>query len=1094
MFIGRVNQMSNMYKLDQIQQLFSETTFYRGKMYHQQGRVLDLSYDKEAKRWFANVVGTDEYQVEVAFGEKNKISVNCQCPALSQYGQCKHIVAVLLEIHGKEQKEQDNSEAIQTNFKREFHDTNRIIDIFSSNFDELPEPVVASIHRDLLSLEVICKIQHSGTFYADRLMEIELKVGLKRPYVVKKIRPFLESVMEKKSHLFTNQFSYDPMDHGFTEKDLELLELLYAHYKNERAYNESSSGWYHSNSYQERGLLIPPTGFEPILEKLVEVNTSVEVNNQSYQEIQVFDTGSPLHFRLEKGAEETYQLDLGWLQKASFLKPYGYVFYEGAFYKLTKSQQNLLTEMVPVSYMALKKHLTISPNQMQDFVSHVLPGLKKIGELTISESVSDKIKQPSLKSHFRLDYRDGQLTANIEYHYDELVFNPFNHSEMDRQNEDFILMRDMEKERYIMRMVESSAFKFNGDCLYVNYDEDIYDVLYDLLPKLDEHVEIFMTESAKDLMTTDEFVPSPIIDVNSSLNLLEIQFDQSGIDQGELQHLLNSVVEKKKYYRMNSGAFVSLEDESFQTVGRLFEELRISKAAFQDEKIQVPISRGLQIEDILQSQQQRAKFSKTFQELVEHIKNPEHLDFEIPTSVTAILRDYQRYGFQWLKTLSHYHLGGILADDMGLGKTLQSITFLASEKEKVTNNQEAKPSLVIAPASLIYNWKREFEKFAPHLNIVVIAGGREARQPLLENPPEADVWITSYPLIRQDIDFYLEHHFDYMILDEAQAIKNHSTRTAKAVKKIRAWNRFALSGTPIENRLDELWSIFDAVLPGLFPSLEAFRQIDHERIASISRPFILRRVKKDVLKELPDKIETVQTSELTKEQKELYLAYLAQIQQETMQTIENEGFSKSKLKILAGLTRLRQLCCHPSLFIENYQGKSGKLEQLLQLLETSRENGNRLLIFSQFSSMLKLIRTELEQRGYEYFYLDGSTPSLDRLNMAERFNEGEKEVFLISLKAGGTGLNLTGADTVVLYDLWWNPAVEQQAADRAHRIGQKKVVQVIRLITEGTIEEKIYALQNQKRELIDAIIQPGETMLSSLSESDIKELLMIGEG
>ena len=343
----------------------------------------------------------------------------------------------------------------------------------------------------------------------------------------------------------------------------------------------------------------------------------------------------------------------------------------------------------------------------------------------------------------------------------------------------------------------------------------------------------------------------------------------------------------------------------------------------------------------------------------------------------------------------------------------------------------------------------------------------------------------------QDIQLYDSLSFATMILDEAQFIKNYQTKTSKAVRSIHAARRFALSGTPIENSVDELWAIFQVIMPGLLPSLKEFRQMEPKRIASLTKPFILRRIKSDVLKELPEKIESVHTSELTKEQKDLYVGYLRELQEMASASIAKNSFQQNRMKILAGLTRLRQLCCHPAMFIENYEGRSGKLDELIEQVQTMLSSGRRLLIFSQFTSMHDLVIKELEKLDIGYFYLQGKTPAKERVEMSESFNNGEKDVFLISLKAGGTGLNLTGADTVILLDLWWNPAVEDQAAGRAHRFGQKKVVQVIRFITEGTIEEKIYQLQQKKRELINQIIQPGETMLSSLSEDDIKELLSI---
>jgi SNF2 family DNA or RNA helicase len=328
-------------------------------------------------------------------------------------------------------------------------------------------------------------------------------------------------------------------------------------------------------------------------------------------------------------------------------------------------------------------------------------------------------------------------------------------------------------------------------------------------------------------------------------------------------------------------------------------------------------------------------------------------------------------------------------------------------------------------------------------------------------------------------------------LDEAQAFKNPMTKTAKSVKMIQAEYRFALTGTPIENSLDELWSIFHVVFPDLLPNRRAFSELRREDVAKRVRPFILRRMKKDVLKELPNKIETMQFSELQIEQKKLYAAYLAELKEDTLKHLKKGSFQKNRIKILAGLTRLRQLCCHPGLFVEGYTGSSAKYEQLLEILEECRLSGRRVLVFSQFTQMLGIIRRQLIRQGTPYFYLDGQTSPVDRVELCNAFNNGEGDTFLISLKAGGTGLNLTGADTVILYDLWWNPAVEQQAADRAHRMGQQNEVHVIRLVAKGTIEEKINELQQKKKSLIDEVIHSGQDVLTAMSEEDIRDILMI---
>lgn len=611
--------------------------------------------------------------------------------------------------------------------------------------------------------------------------------------------------------------------------------------------------------------------------------------------------------------------------------------------------------------------------------------------------------------------------------------------------------------------------------------------MFETIPKLEEVAEIFLTNPVKSLLLPNQHTPVTNMEVSPSGNWLEIGFAINGIDEEEIQHILQSVIEKKKYYRLPSGAFMSLDTEQYQTIIQIMDELQMKPQQLRGELIKLPIYRGVQLNEMLDGQDGgKVKYGKQFRRLLNSLKHPEDLDYEVPHPLQAKLRDYQYEGFQWLKTLNQYKLGGILADEMGLGKTLQSIAYVLSQ---YCEKKEIKPTLIVAPASLVYNWKNEFQKFAPSLTVEVLIGSPQERVEKLQTGKTTHVYITSYPTLRQDIDYYQGLSFSTLILDEAQAIKNHATKTAKSVRDIQAETIFALSGTPIENSVDELWSIFQTTMPNFFPPQKVFRQLEPEKIALMIRPFLLRRVKKDVLQELPDKIETVHYSELTKEQKELYLAYLEKIQQETRETLQKDGFQKGQMKILAGLTRLRQLCCHPSLFLEKYQGNSGKLEQLMEIIGNAVENGRRMLIFSQFTSMLSIIRKKLAESGVPFFYLDGQTAPKDRVEMVEQFNGGSMDVFLISLKAGNTGLNLTGADTVLLYDLWWNPAVEEQAAGRAHRIGQKNVVQVIRLIAQGTIEEKIYQLQQNKKELIDTVIQPGDQTTTKITEEDIKEIL-----
>ena len=471
------------------------------------------------------------------------------------------------------------------------------------------------------------------------------------------------------------------------------------------------------------------------------------------------------------------------------------------------------------------------------------------------------------------------------------------------------------------------------------------------------------------------------------------------------------------------------------------------------------------------------------------LRHPERMAFDVPLQLVPTLRDYQKHGYHWMKSLASFGFGGVLADDMGLGKTLQSIAFIQSELSNIRKRKQ--PILIVCPSSVTYNWLRELAKFAPDLKGLIVDGSKAQRITLQQDVMQQDVVITSYPLLRADVTWYEKQTFHTVFFDEAQAFKNPFTQTARAVKKIQAEHHFALTGTPIENSLEELWSIFYVVFPSLFQGLKEYSNLTRKQIVRRIQPFLLRRTKADVLTELPKKTMIQESVELLPEQKKLYGAYLAKLRHDTLKHLDKDTLRKNRIKILAGITRLRQICCHPALFVDGYQGSAAKFEQLLQILEESRLSGRRVLIFSQFTKMLQLIGKELMLQGRPYFYLDGQTSSEERVERCHRFNAGERDLFLISLKAGGTGLNLTGADTVILYDMWWNPAVEAQAADRAHRMGQKHAVQVIKLVARGTIEEKLNELQEKKRHLIETVIDPKEKESAILTEADIREILMV---
>ncbi len=1064
-----------------IRMSFSYPTYKKGLDYFQRGAIQDLHYNKNQNIWIADVQGTDLYRVIIQFNQDD-MGYRCSCPANEKYNECKHTVAALLQIHDILEANPDTDKYPLLKlpiFGGKPNYASQLIELFTRE-NELGDSSIGTLQKTLLRVEYLLKAERDN-WGSPPLLKVELKIGVERPFVVKNIHQFLRHLKEGTTLPFTKSFTFDPNRQTFEASDLEIFKLLQDITEGEHFFNQTRLG---TDSLSARGLTLPPVYADQVLERLQPKITSFITEDLAYSTFHLKSGPLPLSFELHK-KDTDYELNTESFKHYTYLPELNYLLNENTFYKMSKTQKKMYEKFRPLFRNPRFSQVEIPSDEIEGFLAHVLPGLKKIGHLQIDPRIAENILAPTLKTKVFLDLNDDQLTAKLEYHYGDVRVSPF--SDKDLQNEGKFLLRDIDKENAILPYLEEAQFQKGHDLFYIQEEEAIFHFLYDVLPLMEKEAEVYMTDAAQGLIFDNPTPPKIKVDFESNENWLDISFDFKDIEESDIQHFLKSVVEKKHYVRLPSGAFIPLQGEQFHQVSELFTELQLKPEDYQKGHINLPAFRGLQVDEVLDGGPSK-RYNRAFKDLIEAMKEPETREEPLPSGLEATLRDYQWTGYQWFKSLSTYHFGGILADDMGLGKTIQTIAYLLSER-KTTNE----PALVVAPASLIYNWKQECKKFAPSLHTLVVSGSKTERQALIERvqADQVDVVITSYPLLRQDIERYRDHRFSSLILDEAQAIKNHTTQTAKAVKTIQATHRFALSGTPIENALDELWSIFEAIMPGFFPNKKSFNALTQEKTARMTRPFILRRLKRDVLKELPDKIETVQTSELTEDQKKLYLGYLEKIQGETASALATEGFQKNRMKILAGLTRLRQLCCHPALFLENYEGTSGKLTQLLDLIETSRANGQRLLIFSQFSSMLKIIQSELKKQGQNTFYLDGETPSKLRVEMAERFNQGEGDLFLISLKAGGTGLNLTGADTVILYDLWWNPAIEEQAAGRAHRIGQKKVVQVIRLITEGTIEEKIYELQQKKKELIDSIIQPGETMLSSLSENDIRELLKI---
>ena len=603
--------------------------------------------------------------------------------------------------------------------------------------------------------------------------------------------------------------------------------------------------------------------------------------------------------------------------------------------------------------------------------------------------------------------------------------------------------------------------------------EAVYSFFHHTIPAFEKLGQVFLSDEMNQLYS----VQAPQVQVSSKGGLLEIQFDFQGVAQEEIDQALKALTGNQDFY-ISSSDKVYFFDEETKQIRQNLQELGVE---LKDGSFQARKSLAYSLSQLFEGRD-RISFSEEFQHLAHDLTHPE--DFPLgDVRVQASLRDYQEKGVRWLQMLHHYGFGGILADDMGLGKTLQTIAFLTSQ---VTEDSRV---LILAPSGLIYNWADEFRKFAPQLDLAVVHGLKANREAILSENHQ--IYVTSYATFRQDSELYQEMAFDFLFLDEAQVMKNAQTKIAQSLRQFVVPAVFALSGTPIENHLGELWSIFQIVLPGLLPSKKEFMKLPADRVAQFIKPFVMRRKKEEVLTELPDLIEVVYKNELEDQQKAIYLAQLQQMRDRLAQVTDQE-FQRSRVEILSGLMRLRQICDTPALFMDNYQGGSGKLDSLRDLLLQVADGGHRVLIFSQFKGMLEKIEQELPNLGLTSFKITGSTPAQDRQEMTKIFNQGERDIFLISLKAGGVGLNLTGADTVILVDLWWNPAVEAQAIGRAHRMGQERKVEVYRLITRGTIEEKIQELQEQKKHLVSQVLDGTESR-ASLSLAEIREILGISE-
>lgn len=1052
----------------------TETVYYRGMRYYASHAVSDVTWNEATKQYHAFVQGSNIYGVTIGFGEDEQITHSCNCPAHAKYpGACKHVVAALLFIADYQQR----ADALE-NLGWEDQTAYKIIEYFRKREYRKLTPQYFHLALQVTVNEPL-KSRQSKAF-------VGLYAGSSKMYKVSNTKKFIQDYYNHKEIRLGKEFRYIPEECQFEPTSAAVLAYLTEIYE----IQETLGKTYYSNLFNRQELVVSQNMLCKLLRLAEGLHCDIILRDKKMENMEIMCSNPKLSMELQMEDEVLSLHDMGQEPMISICEDGSILCYQGGIYLPDMEFLANLRPFFTTLFGKKQSELEFRGENMGSFIEKVLPVIKKTMNIQVPEKIKDHyiVEQLQPKLYFDID-RSRQrpvLVARMIFAYGEHEVNPL----QDEHKGSYILVRDREEEEQLLRLMYDKHFSVRREQFVLTKEDEIFQLMTEGIQDLCRQFEVFYSKEYKANSIKKVGMLSAGIRLNTDINLLEMDVDYGHIPKEELRDFFRSIKLKKKYYRLKSGAFINLMTEDKQ-IDELRDLLSIGEVT-EDNKIAFSQTAVMEVDELL-PHTQRITRDAGYKQLLEDLKNPDKTNWELPNGMEDILRPYQITGYRWLCSLAHYGMGGILADDMGLGKTLQTITYVLANPGTRT--------LIVCPTSLAYNWQDEFSKFAPQIATQIISGTPQERADLMQQSADVPVWITTYPLIRKDVDLYKAQIFDACFIDEAQFIKNPTSLGAKAVKAVQAKHRFALTGTPIENTLSELWSIFDFVMPGFFGRYRQFEECyekpilrDHDSVQMQKlrrkiRPFVLRRMKKEVLTELPDKIETRRMAEMGAKQRKIYESYLARIQMELAGDEENTP-GGNRMQVLAALTRLRQICCHPATFASNYHGGSGKLDLLMEQLPDILEGGHSVIVFSQFTSMLSIIAHELKQRNIPFFYLAGSTSAQERKREVKEFNRGEVKVFLISLKAGGTGLNLTGADTVIHFDPWWNPAVEDQATDRAYRIGQKKKVQVIKYVMKDSIEEKIYELQKRKKQLSDQLIQAGESFVTQLTMEEIKELFL----
>lgn len=1042
---------------------------------------------------------SDRYRTSVSFNDKDNYidDYSCTCPAYREFnGMCKHSVALTLDylsdpasFMGYIPNHTSKTSACISEFMKRTHASNNA----HTNKQISLQPTLV---------------------YSYRNWSVKFRVGnIDTSYVVKSISDLAGHVRNSEFASYGKKLAFTHTPNNFTERSRKLIAFI----EEAVSLRQMNTPTFYGHSFTSstevgRSMELTESEVVSLLDAMGSGPIAIEstgMGRRALTHAQILDEDPVVTLTLKPAGDGGFYLDRSVPVTSIARADQMYAWVGESIYRCTPKFAQCADFLKSV-YDSDDDGLYISNEDMPLFCATALENVEQFIKFDLPSNIDDYRPVPC-KLEFYFDKSNKCVTLSAEACYGKRRFKAGSDDELaeggknvhkDTPSDAPIPLRDdaLESE------AETLARKYFGadtEALPLTNEEAIAKLLFGGLEEFRQLGTVFTTPAFDRLIR--EGKPRITMGVSLAGNLINLEIQSSDLPAGELSQILASYRQHKKFHRLKNGTYLDIAHAQFDQLERLASDLGISAAELNAGHAELPSFRAFYLDE-----ESDITRDRSFKRYIENFKSVNEAHYTVPAKLKSILRPYQIDGYRWLSARCEAGFGGILADEMGLGKSLQLIALLLANKRKA---RSIAPSLIVCPASLVYNWAEEFARFAPELNIRTISGSKaereRSRQEAFDTNSQVDVLVTSYDLLRVDAKAWSEKQFWCFAIDEAQYIKNPATLTSRAVKRISATHRFALTGTPMENRLSELWSIFDFLMPGLLGPYASFKERFEipivggdedaaKRLQTIVGPFMLRRLKADVLKDLPDKLESAIFVPMGSEQKKLYDAHEQKLRQDlTIQHAERkqrarkvaQGEDVTVVEVLAELTKLRQLCCDPQLVYENYKGGSAKLDAILDLVLAANDAGEKVLVFSQFTSFLARISQRLLAAEIDHYTITGATPKQKRVALVNMFNEDSTPAFLISLKAGGTGLNLTGASVVIHADPWWNAAAQNQATDRAHRIGQTKVVSVQKVIAKGTIEERILKLQEAKSELAAQVVGASGVSLASLSAEDLFELL-----